>query len=171
MSGVLGCLPQYSGAVTPVITFNPSAWLAQFPEFVDTVPPALAEAYSQVASAYIDIGGTSPMANNLPVMTQAWYFTIAHIAQLFTGTAANPASPLVGRISNASEGSVSVAVDMPQTTSQLAGWFAQTKYGAAAWAMMAQFRQAFYVPGLVPNFQPVGWPPLGIPVQLPFLNQ
>lgn len=166
-----GPAQSFSTAPTPIITFNPQSWLAQFPEFVDTVPPALAEAYSTVASAYIDIGGTSPMVNNVPVMTQVWYFTTAHIAQLFTGTATNPASPLVGRISNASEGSVSVAVAMPESKSDLAAWFAQTKYGAAAWAMTAQFRQAFYVPPACAMIPPLG-PYQGYPiVNLPFMNR
>jgi hypothetical protein len=55
------------------------------------------------------------------------------------------ASPLVGRIDNASEGSVAVATqnDYPPGTPQ---WFQQTKYGSDYWAASAPFRTMRYRP-------------------------
>ena len=56
------------------------------------------------------------------------------------------ASPLVGRINNATEGSVTVGTDMGQVPFT-AAWFLQTKYGAAFWQATAPFRTMQYVPG------------------------
>ena len=70
----------------------------------------------------------------------------AHIAALNAPLSGHPASTLVGRISSATEGSVTVATqnDYPPGTAQ---WWQQTKYGAAFWAASAQFRTARYVHG------------------------
>jgi hypothetical protein len=53
---------------------------------------------------------------------------------------------LVGRISPATEGTVSVQADvgvMPNT----AAWYQQTKYGMGFWAAVAPLRKFRYVPG------------------------
>ena len=139
----------YSAAVTPIITFNLAVWAAQFPEFTGFVPEPTALMDSVIASAYIDLGSTGPMANNVPVMTQVWYLATAHIAQLMQGSSLQPAGATVGRIASASEGSVSVTLDMPEPNSALEGWWNQTKYGAMVYAMTAQFRVGFYVPPLL----------------------
>jgi hypothetical protein len=79
----------------------------------------------------------------------------SHIAALNAPIGGQPSSPLVGRISNAAQGSVSVATqnDYPPGTVQ---WFQQTKYGAAFWAATAQFRTMHYVPGRIPGVDPYG---------------
>jgi hypothetical protein len=117
-----------------------------FPEFYSTVTSAQATAYSTIAAGYIDLGANSPMANNLTVMALVWNLTTAHVAQLFAGSANQPVSPFVGRVDSAAEGSVNISATLPEDPSLFAAWFNQTKYGLAAWAMMAQFRQALYVP-------------------------
>lgn len=70
----------------------------------------------------------------------------AHIAALNSPLNGQASSPLVGRITNASEGSVSVQTqfDVPPGSAQ---WWAQTKYGAAFYAATAQFRVMQYFPG------------------------
>ena len=88
----------------------------------------------------------------------------AHIAQLNapqingqpgTGAGNAPAPNIVGRIANASEGSVSVStqLDLPPGSSQ---WFAQTKYGLAYWQATAAYRTMRYIPGPYRAFTP--WP-------------
>jgi len=64
-----------------------------------------------------------------------------------------PASPLVGRISNATEGSVNATTEMSYPAGS-AQWFNQTRYGAEAYGGMAQFRSMLYVPGPVPPYNP-----------------
>jgi hypothetical protein len=80
---------------------------------------------------------------------------VAHLAQLNLpagggdgsagGTNAAAPSPLVGRITNATEGSVSVQtqMDLPLGSAQ---WFNQTPYGAQFWAATAAYRTMRYVP-------------------------
>jgi hypothetical protein len=67
----------------------------------------------------------------------------------------SPASPIVGRINSASEGSVSVQADIGDATagSPSQPWYMQTRYGAAYWAATAQYRTARYVanPVFVPG--------------------
>jgi hypothetical protein len=70
----------------------------------------------------------------------------AHIAALYAPSTASGSSPATppGRISNASEGSVSAAFEL--NTPQAAAWYAQTKYGVSFWAATAPFRTMHYVP-------------------------
>lgn len=77
----------------------------------------------------------------------------AHIAALNSGVNGNAPSGLVGRISSASQGSVSVSADMGPTTNSEA-WYQQTKYGAAYWQATAPYRTAIYVPGASPSGYP-----------------
>ena len=71
---------------------------------------------------------------------------VAHIAKL---NGPNNGG-LVGRISNASEGSVSVAVDF--NSPDTAAWLNQTQYGAQFYASTASLRTMHYIPGRQPVF-------------------
>ncbi len=83
----------------------------------------------------------------------------AHIAALYSQSRGDPepgqpkdANTPVGRISNATEGSVTVALEYDATNPQ--EWFSQTKYGASFWAATATYRTMRYVPG---QLQPGGF--------------
>jgi hypothetical protein len=69
----------------------------------------------------------------------------AHIAALNSPGA----SGVVGRVSSASEGSVSVSAELAVPGS--AAWFAQTRYGIAFWQATAQYRTATYRPPAYPS--------------------
>jgi hypothetical protein len=73
---------------------------------------------------------------------------VAHLAAMRFGVNGQPPSPLVGRISSASEGSVSVSADMAGASAS-AAWWNQTTYGATAWQATNKYRRATYVPGPV----------------------
>jgi hypothetical protein len=68
----------------------------------------------------------------------------AHIAALNAPIGGQPSSPLVGRINNATEGTISVQTQMDYPAGS-AQWFVQTKYGAAYWAATAGFRTMRYL--------------------------
>jgi hypothetical protein len=53
-------------------------------------------------------------------------------------------SSLVGRISSASEGSVSIATDY-NIGGNSAQWYNQTPYGAEYWALTVRYRSSLYV--------------------------
>jgi hypothetical protein len=128
-----------------VVAFSYQAWITRYPEFADTVTSDLAGAYFAEATIYHrnDGGGPVSTANSQSILLN---MATAHIAQLYSGTAAQPASQLVGRISNASEGSVSVSADMT-IEAGTEGWWAQTKYGLSYWAATSQYRRMRYRPG------------------------
>lgn len=150
-----------------IVTFDYNAFIGRYPEFgpsgTQPVSQPMGQAYFNEATMYLrnDGGG--------PISTAAIQFTLmnmltAHIAALNTPTSTGqPASPLVGRITNASEGSVSVAVEF--TKDNAAMWFAQTKYGAAFWQATAAYRTASYITG--PRARQIGgvggYTPGGIP--------
>jgi hypothetical protein len=71
----------------------------------------------------------------------------AHIAMMNSGITASSvpnggSSQLVGRISDATQGSVSVSADMGTAgpAGGSAPWYQQTKYGAAYWQATAGYR-------------------------------
>lgn len=135
------------------VTFDYNAWVARYPEFAapngaQPVIEQLADLYFAEAGLYMVNDGTCTVRDNATLLMLLNMVT-AHIAALNTASNGGAAAPsLVGRISNASEGSVSVAVenDFPPGSSQ---WFQQTKYGAAFWAATAQYRRMRYSPGPV----------------------
>lgn len=135
-----------------VVTFDYGVWTARYPEFSASVPQGLAQLYFNEATLYVDNTGTGPVqdAGQLAVLLN---MVTAHIAALNAPVDGQAASPLVGRITNASEGSVSVGVqmDLPAGSAQ---WFAQTKYGIAFWQATSQFRTMRYVPGCAPVANP-----------------
>lgn len=129
---------------TGIVTFNPAAFIARYPEFA-SVDPSLLQVYFDEATIYLantedsrvqDVAQRGVLLNML----------VAHIAILNAGANGQPASPLVGRVNTATEGSVTVGTDMgvvPFT----AAWFMQSKYGASFWQATARYRTMQYVPG------------------------
>ena len=127
------------------VAFDYSAWVARYPEFAATVSSSLATLYFNEACLYCPNTGTGLVSDGTALATILNMVT-AHIAALNAPPAdGSPASTLVGRISSATQGSVTVQAqfDVPAGSAQ---WFAQTKYGAAAWTAMAPYRTFRFAP-------------------------
>lgn len=134
---------------TPAVTFDKTVFLAGYPQFA-----ALSDAqfafYFSSAGLYCanDICNPAFCAGILP---QLLYLLTAHIAWLNAPRDANgnpaatgaPPSPIVGRISSASEGSVSVSSEnsYPPGSAQ---WYQQTPWGSQYYEATAQFRTFRY---------------------------
>lgn len=127
-----------------VAVFDYSVWSARYPELSATVAQPLASSYFDEAGLYLNNTETSPVADVARRLVLLNMLT-AHIAALnMPGSSA-----LVGRVSNASEGSVSVQAEYaPPGTS---AWFVQTKYGAAYWQATAYLRTMRYIAGIGPG--------------------
>lgn len=127
-----------------VAVFNYGVWAAQYPELAPSINEALATVYFREAGLYLDNTDTSPVCD---VNVRGMYLDmlVAHIGKLRATINGVAPSPLVGRISSATEGSVSVSAEM--NTPGSAAWFMQTPYGAAYWAATALYRTMHYVPG------------------------
>lgn len=129
---------------TAIATFNYPTWAARFPELSGSVAEPLADMYWSEATLVLDPSACSRV-RDVGQRTLILNLLTAHIAKLNAPIGGEDASDLVGRISNASEGSVSVATELNVPGS--AAWFSQTRYGLQAWQALAPYRTAAYVPG------------------------
>lgn len=140
-----------------IATFNYQVWRARYPEF-GNVSQDLATAYFSEATLYLRNDGTGPVqdAGQQLVLLNMLTSHIAALNQL--GDDGQAASSLVGRISSATEGSVSVSADLSDVPGS-AAWFAQTKYGFSFWQAVAPYRSMRYVPGISRGYSPWrrGW--------------
>lgn len=149
------------------VTFVYADWIAAYPNF-SLVNQAAAQSYFNQAGLYLDNTGCSPVYDadgccygasstvyQTIQLTELLYMLTAHIAWLFSprnaagqpdSAGTQPPSGIVGRISQATEGTVSVSSEFAGQPGS-AAWFQQTPWGAAFWAATAQFRTFRYVPG------------------------
>ena len=131
-----------------VAPFVYADWSAAFPEFAATVTqPQATNLFNFEAPLYLNNTDASVVVCD-PVTFQPrqWllYLLTAHLAQIEYGSSKAAASPLVGRISTAAEGSVSVAAEM-NDDDPAAAFYLQTPYGARYWAATRQYRTMQYV--------------------------
>lgn len=139
-----------------VVTFSYADWSAHYPELASSVSSATAQLYFYEAQLYCDNTPTSIITDaSQPGGERELLLNMltAHIAALNAPLNGQASSPIVGRISGATEGSVSVQTqnDYPPGTVQ---WYQQTKYGAAFWAATTKYRSMTYVPGPAPIANP-----------------
>ncbi len=135
------------------VDFNYQAWVARFPEFADVAQPLIQEYFTEATVIHVN-DGSGPV-NDPAVQATLLNLVVAHLTKLYAPLRGEPAPDVVGRVSNASEGSVSVGLtmDLPPGSAQ---WWSQTKYGASYWNMTAPFRQMRYRKARVRNMNP--WP-------------
>ena len=136
-------------------TFNWDAWEARFPELVPPVTQPMAEAYFAEATLFWANDGSGPVADVNQQLALLNLLT-AHIAARNAVISGALPANLVGRITSASEGSVSVGVTLNVPPGS-AEWFAQTRYGYDFWAATAGFRTMHYRPGPRRIFNPPIW--------------
>lgn len=127
-----------------VATFSYPAFTARYPEF-SGIDPGLAAAYFAEATLYLRNDGSGPVQDagqQLALLNML----VAHLAKLNALNAdGSSASGLVGPITSATEGSVSVGSGLV-VEAGTAGWFQQTSYGYAFWNATAPYRAMRYVP-------------------------
>lgn len=130
---------------TPVVVFDPVAFQAQFTPAFDTLSQAQLTNAFNTATLYLNNTSYSQVQDPVQLQ-QLLYLLTAHIAQLLYGINGQPPTGLVGRVSDASEGSVSVGTDIGNLPFN-AQWFAQTQYGFTFWQLTSIYRRARYFPG------------------------
>lgn len=133
---------------------NYQAWVARYPEFTDVASGAY-DLYFAEAGLFCRNDGSGPVTT-AAAQSALMQMLTAHIAALYIQSQGDPspgeaknANTPVGRISDASQGSVSVRVDWPSAadSSAMEKWLSQTKYGAEYWAATLVYRQMRYRPG------------------------
>ena len=135
-----------------IASFSYTTWAARYPELAPFVNEALATAYFFEACMFLNNTDSSPVtdANIRLVLLN---MLVAHISKLNAYINGQAPSDLVGRVSSATEGSVSVSAEMNIARGS-AQWFNQTRYGAEYWQATAVFRTAQYRPGKQYNPDP-----------------
>ena len=130
---------------TGVVTFDPVAFAQRFPNFAAVSPTLLGDYFTE-ATMIVD-NTTASRVQQVEHRTVLLNLLTAHLTQIYQGPKGDgKGTGLVGRVSQASEGSVSVTSDMGVVPFS-AAWFQQTPYGAQFWAMTARWRQMRYIPG------------------------
>jgi uncharacterized protein DUF4054 len=156
---------------TPPVVFSFQTWVGLFPEF-SALTPDQGAAYFMRATGSFAANSCSNPANADGRLSYLLYLATSHVAWLAcpkdangnpsaTGTAA---SPLVGRISSAAEGSVNVQTELEMGTDLGAfqAYLSQTKYGLEYWLSVQNYRTARYLarPTIVVNgIYPGLWSP------------
>jgi len=133
--------------MTGVVVFNRAAFVVKFPAFAayNTANPTGLQMFFDSTALLLN-NTTTSRVHDLTKRALLLDLLTAHLAQLggvlnAAGAAQNP----VGRVSSASEGSVSASFDAgPVTNSQ--AWYLQTQYGALYWQATALFRAFRYSP-------------------------
>ena len=137
------------------VAFDPLAFVALFPQFDALTPDQLTTLVLPIAELYCRNDGGGPVSTAATQMSLL-NLMVAHVATLMFPSLASPAGavPAVGRLSSASQGSVSVAYEFPQNPND--AWFNQTVYGSAFRAATAAYRTMRYVPARRRPLNP--WP-------------
>lgn len=126
-----------------VVVFVPTDFKAAYPEFA-TVADAALTANFGLATLQLTNSCGSRVANAAARETLLDLLT-AHITQLRNGINGQPAGGLVGAISNAREGSVSVSAEFG-TLAYGQAYYMQTQFGALYWQSTAKYRTMRFIP-------------------------
>jgi Protein of unknown function (DUF4054) len=127
-----------------VAVFDLATFLARYPEF-SSVSASLLQSYFSEAGLYLNNTPCSIVCNVATRLILLNMLT-AHIAFLGGALTADNQPRPVGRVSQASEGTVSASFEMNSATPGSGAWFAQSQYGAAFWQATTQYRGARYSP-------------------------
>lgn len=139
-----------------VVQFSATEFNLLYPEF-SGLDPVLQQ------NSFVD--ATSLLNNSCGSIVQdavqrmAWLYTLtAHCLLIDRGTNdgngnVTPPQGIVGRISSAAEGSVSVASEYNNDVTQSEAYYIQTKYGAKFWEQTSSYRTMHYIgpPSFGPN--------------------
>lgn len=124
-----------------IVLFNAAAFRMRYPEMEQAADGQMEMWFTQAESI---VNNTDcSIVTNLKEREMLLMLLMRHFAALDERAAQGG---LVGRISSATEGSVSVGAEMPSNTAS-AAWYNQTPFGASYWQLTAKYRRFCYVPG------------------------
>lgn len=127
-----------------VVIFDPVRFVLRFPQFAASVGGL--QMFFDEATLLLNNTHTS-MVRDLTERAILLNLITAHIATLggiATPGGAGSTATQVGRVSSASEGSVSASMDMGATHGSSA-WWMQTQHGATYWQLTAKYRTMRYI--------------------------
>jgi Protein of unknown function (DUF4054) len=139
-----------------VVVFDPAGFVMRYPVFAayNTANPGGLQYFFDDAGLYLNNTDCSPITD-IPTRQRLLWMITAHLAQLGGATAVTgvgSTASQVGRISEASEGTVKASFDMGTAQGRAAFWN-QTQFGAQYWAATGKYRSFRYIR---PICNPVG---------------
>jgi hypothetical protein len=141
---------------TGTVTFNQTEFLAAYSQF--TLQAAFLGTAFVLATTMLS-NCCSSVVCDANLRQTLLYLLTAHITKLMAGEGSIPATGLVGRISDATEGSVSLTAEyLAPNGGPSQAYFIQTQYGATWWQATAGFRTMRYVAPPPRHYGPWGWP-------------
>ena len=130
-----------------VAIFNPTVFIARYPEFTaayNANPTLFASMFAE-AGLYLNNTDCS-VVQDVCLRGVLLNMVTAHIAFLGGVLTADGQPRPVGRVSAANEGAVGASFDYPAATAGSGPWFAQSQYGIAFWQATTSYRGARYFP-------------------------
>lgn len=124
-----------------VVVFDPTLFKLRYPEFA-SVDNALLGLYFNEAGLYLSNTDVS-IVQNIDQRTMFLNMLTAHIAFINGALTSDGQPKPVGRVSSATEGSVSASFEYLVPGS--AAWYAQSQYGAAFWQATSNLRGFRYI--------------------------
>lgn len=138
-----------------VAVFDYAKWTAMFP-YMAGVPEAAADGFFTIAELLFANTDCSPIEDPDKRLTFLNYI-VAHLARLagYPSAGCGDVAPdgMVGRISSATEGTVSISTDYGSVSNSQA-WWIQTPEGATFWQLTRFLRTARYIAPAPRNFGP-----------------
>jgi len=142
--------------ITPgIVTFDPAAFKSAFPAF-STVPDAVLTFNFNLATIQLN-NSYGSVVKDAPTRAQLLNLVTAHITALLNGMNGQAPTGTVGRVANASQGSVSVQLEF-RTDSEAASFYAQTTWGSLFWQLTALYRTFRYASRAHHNHSWEAWP-------------
>lgn len=124
---------------TGAVVFNPVEFRAQYREFA-TVGDMQLDMYFDFATMKLS-NGRGTIVKNADTRKKLLYLLVAHIAMLMSRT------DKVGRVNDATEGTVNAHLDWSTHVSEAQAYYDQTQYGALFWNLTKPLRTFRYIPG------------------------
>lgn len=153
---VAACPSPAPQPVHGVVVFNAPEFVAAYPAFA-TIANGILQGDFDIATMFLGNSCCS-VVQDANIRQRLLYLVTAHIAALMQGENGKPPSGFVGRVDQATEGTVSVSASYVNEMSMSEAYFTQTQYGAMFWMATAQYRAFHYVPAPQQVCGPVGFP-------------
>jgi hypothetical protein len=127
-----------------VVIFDPIAFRLRYPEF-NAVSNMALNAYFNEATLYLSNSDCSPVQDHTRRAMLLNMLT-AHVGFLGGALSTDGQARPVGRVSQATEGSVSATFEGVPPTPGTGAYFQQSQYGASFWQATASLRGMMYRP-------------------------
>lgn len=130
-----------------IFVFDPTTFKLAYPQFKNFTDEQLEWFFEEVEGTVLDNSETSCLSVKL--RKKLFYWLVAHQAEL-QGRINSGNSSLVGRVSTATQGTVSISTDFTSSPTAMSQWLNQTPYGQKYYAFTSPYRSVLLIGGKYP---------------------